>query len=587
MRKLTWNLYASHLFVVVLALCISTFWTATSVKQLYLERTGKQLEAHARLVRNILEKEPALPAAEIRRLCESFSIELHTRITVILTSGRVVGDSAIFPAAMDDHSDRPEIRAAFSERTGLSSRYSYTLEKDMIYVAVPVHRNNVIWGAVRAAVSCTVFQEILNSMYRKIAVGCTVTVLFAAGVGILLSGRITKSLAEIRQGVLYFARNNLQYRIPPGGPGEIKDLAEALNRTAARLDERINTLGGQLGILESTFRSMVEAVIVVDRDGRIMRSNQAAGGLFDFSSADSSGRDIQEIIRQVDIEQFLRRTLSSSVPVEDVLRITAGGEKFLYGHGTLLRNESGETTGALLVFNDITRLKQLENMRREFVANVSHELKTPITAISGFVETLQDGAIREPEHADRFLGIISRNVSRLYAIIEDLLSLSKIEQEEDTGQIALSWKPLRPVLENAVTVCAKGLQEKQICLEMVCKDSLSANINSELLEQVVVNLLDNAVKYSDPGGTIIIRASQSDTGVIIAVEDNGCGIRSEHHARLFERFYRVDKARSCKLGGTGLGLAISKHIALAHQGAISVNSTPGTGSIFFLRLPLF
>ena len=241
--------------------------------------------------------------------------------------------------------------------------------------------------------------------------------------------------------------------------------------------------------------------------------------------------------------------------------------------------------GALIVLNDVTRLRRLENIRRDFVANVSHEIKTPVTAIKGFVETLHDGSIRNSRDAERFLGIIGKHVDRLNAIIEDLLSLSRIEQDVEREEIVLEEGSIRDVLLTAIQVCEVKAASKNIRVALSCKEDLKARINPPLLEQAVVNLLDNAIKYSDSESTIRVQARKTNDQIILSVHDEGCGIGKEHSHRLFERFYRVDKARSRQLGGTGLGLAIVKHITQAHGGHVSVESTPGKGSTFSLHLP--
>jgi two-component system phosphate regulon sensor histidine kinase PhoR len=391
-------------------------------------------------------------------------------------------------------------------------------------------------------------------------------------------------LQEIAQGVRCFTQGELAHRIHVSGPPEITSLAESCNRMASQLDEQTVALRKQLGLLESTFRSMTEAVLVTDQDGRLLHCNQAAGRLFGFEPAAAGQREIQEVIRHADVQQFLEKTLQNTGPLEEIIAVGAGREKICSAHGCLLRSGNRQGSGALLVFHDITRLKRLETMRRDFAANVSHELKTPITAISGFVETLRDGALHGPE-AERFLEIIARNVKRLQAIIEDLLALARLEQEERQGRIALMRRDVRPVLENAAALCLKAAEEKRIVLDLICPDQLKAEINPDLLEQAVVNLLDNAIKYSPQQSRVILQAAQDKDGLLLTVQDFGCGISREHHARLFERFYRVDKARSCKLGGTGLGLAIAKHIVQAHHGTISVESAPGRGSAFSIRLP--
>jgi len=246
----------------------------------------------------------------------------------------------------------------------------------------------------------------------------------------------------------------------------------------------------------------------------------------------------------------------------------------------------GNRTGALVVMHDVTRLKRLENIRRDFVANVSHELRTPITSIQGFAETLLDGAIDLPEDARRFVRIMAAQSDRLNDIIEDLLTLSRLEQEVEQAKLPVQQARVRGVLEAAIGVCELWASKKDLRIELTCEDQLYVPINAALLEQAVVNLVDNAVKYSPEGAAVLVQAERSKSELIIRVRDHGCGIGPEHLPRLFERFYRVDKARSRKLGGTGLGLAIVKHIAQAHGGSATVESVPGEGSLFSLHLPL-
>jgi two-component system phosphate regulon sensor histidine kinase PhoR len=250
-----------------------------------------------------------------------------------------------------------------------------------------------------------------------------------------------------------------------------------------------------------------------------------------------------------------------------------------------LRDGEGPPIGVLIVFHDITRLRRLENVRRDFVANVSHELRTPITSIKGFVETLLEGPLEDTRDVERFLRIVLRQANRLNAIIGDLLILSRIERGADEATIELGMESVREVLAAAIEMCEQRASSKQIDIELDCPEDLTARINPHLLEQAVVNLVDNGIKYSPAGASIRVRAFCEAEGVAIAVEDQGCGIEAKHLPRLFERFYRVDQARSRELGGTGLGLAIVKHIALAHQGTVDVESVLGVGSTFTIRLP--
>lgn len=584
MKKLFWKLWASYLLVAGLTLTICLVIAPLLLKQVVYEQAEEQLTAQAGLLRHHLAAAQAVSRAELRQLCAVFSKETDARITIMTASGQVLADSEKKAEDMDNHGDRPEIEEALAGKTGRSLRFSQTMQEEFFYAAVPVRRDNRIWGAARVSLPAAELEGRLAVLRGKLLTAALPALLAAVLVSLLLAFRINQPLQEIAQGVRCFTQGQLAHRIHVSGPPEITSLAESCNRMASQLDEQTVALRKQLGLLESTFRSMTEAVLVTDQDGRLLHCNQAAGRLFGFEPTAVGQREIQEIVRHADVQQFWEKTLQSSGPVEEIIAVRTEREKICSAHGCLLRSENGQRSGALLVFHDITQLKRLETMRRDFAANVSHELRTPITAISGFVETLRDGALHGPD-AERFLEIIARNVKRLQAIIEDLLALARVEQEERQGRIALVRQPVRSVLENATALCLKAAEEKRICLELVCPDRLQAEINADLLEQAVVNLLDNAVKYSQPQSRVILRAAQDKDGLLLTVQDFGCGISREHHVRLFERFYRVDKARSCKLGGTGLGLAITKHIVQAHHGTISVESTPGHGSIFAIRLP--
>jgi two-component system phosphate regulon sensor histidine kinase PhoR len=331
--------------------------------------------------------------------------------------------------------------------------------------------------------------------------------------------------------------------------------------------------------------SMVEGVLAVDSNHRILNMNPAAARIFGINVTAARDRDLLEVVRNTDLRNFIAEALGSPETVEGDIVIYDPGERFLRAHGSPLRDGQGRIIGAVIVLDDVSALRRLENVRKDFVANVSHELKTPITSIKGFVETLQGGAMKNPAEAERFLEIIARQADRLHAIIEDLLNLSRIERDAEAGDIALENARLKPVLQAAIQVCEVQAVAKEIRLELECDPALMVPISPPLLEQALVNLIDNAVKYSPNGSAVRVGARQTGDETLLEVQDWGAGIEEKHQARLFERFYRVDKARSRKLGGTGLGLAIVKHIAQAHGGQATVQSEVGRGSTFTLHLP--
>jgi two-component system, OmpR family, phosphate regulon sensor histidine kinase PhoR len=297
-------------------------------------------------------------------------------------------------------------------------------------------------------------------------------------------------------------------------------------------------------------------------------------------------RSIQEAIRNSELQKFTKNALQNNEGLECDIVFYQDKERILNVHSTTLLDAKEKRIGMLVVLNDVTRLRHLENMRQDFVANVSHEIKTPLTAIQGFVETLLQDIDKTPEDTHRFLSIIDRHVLRLVAMIDDLLNLSRIEGDSKRKEIVMVQTLVDDVIRNAVQMVEARTEEKKIRIQFQCEDSLSVEMDAPLIEQAVVNLLDNAIKYSELGSTIEVHAAKRNREVFISIRDHGIGIANEHIPRLFERFYRIDKARSRKLGGTGLGLAIVKHIIQAHNGKITVESSPGKGSTFTLNFPI-
>jgi two-component system phosphate regulon sensor histidine kinase PhoR len=354
---------------------------------------------------------------------------------------------------------------------------------------------------------------------------------------------------------------------------------------AEQLYERMQIVIRQRNEQEAMLSSMVEGVIAVDTDARLISLNRAAARLFHLSAEATEGRMLHEIIRNAPLLEFVDTVLATRKSDEAELTMFEKEEKYLQVHGTVLHDAQGRGIGALFVLNDITRIRRLESVRRDFVANVSHELKTPVTSVKGFVETLLDGAMDDRETAMRFLKIISRHSDRLQAIIEDLLSLSRLEQEEDKRKLTRETSALRTILDSAVQACDLKASEKNITISLDCPADIAVTVNTALLEQAIINLIDNAIKYSDDGERVEATAAVVGDELQIKIIDEGSGIPEEHLNRLFERFYRVDKARSRELGGTGLGLAIVKHIAQIHGGFPTVESVPGRGSTFTIHLP--
>jgi len=586
-KRLLWQYLLPFLAITLLALLTASWFFIKALDQFHIEQTRKELEARARVVA-VQAHEPLrqanVSAADV--LCKKLGALSLTRLTIILPDGRVLGDSSEDPARMENHAARAEVAAALGGRLGVDTRFSSTVQEKMMYVAVPVTENGKIIGSVRASHSLARIDHTQQQVVSQV-LGIALAVAFGAAlVSLWAARRVSQPLEEMRDGAERFANGEFERRLPLYRSQELAALAQAMNQMAAQLDERIRTVVSQRNEQEAMLTSMIEGVLAIDRGEKILRINQSAAALLNLQSDAVVGRRIQEVIRKPDLQNFINATLHSQKPLETELRLVIRGEeRFLQAHGAPLRDAASREFGALIVLNDITRLQRLESVRRDFVANVSHELKTPITAIKGSVETLQSGVIDEPDSAPRFLEIIARQADRLNAIIEDLLSLSRIEQGEEQSGIHLEPTAVVEVIQGALQACQVKAQDKQVQLAWDCSPDLICRANAPLLEQALVNLIDNAIKYSNQGGEVQVTARSAGNHLALSVRDFGCGIGQEHLPRLFERFYRVDKARSRKQGGTGLGLAIAKHIVQAHGGQIAVDSAPNQGSNFTIQLP--
>jgi len=587
-KRLIWQIYPPFLVIILIALVALTWFFSRTLDDFYREEKRRGLEAQGQLVVN--QARDALVSGNISSL-ESLSIALGkqsgTRLTIILPDGRVVGDSEEAPAKMDNHARRPEIRVALEGRSGAATRYSTTLQQEMMYVALPIRSNDQIIGCVRTALPIASVDKALETVLFHVINSGILIALIAALISLWVSRRISRPLVEMKRGAERFAGGELDRRLPVYKGEEMGGLAEAMNQMAAQLNDRLQTVVSQRNEQEAVLASMIEGVLAVDHQERILRINQAAATLLGTNPELAVGRSLQEVVRKPELQRFITELLQSRTSIEaDMTLLYQGEERFLQTHGTPLRGSDGQTIGALIVIRDVTRLRRLENLRRDFVANVSHELRTPITAIKGAVETLLAGANENPEDSQRFLEIANRQSDRLNAIIEDLLSLSRLERDAESDEVARTHERLLPILESALQSCSSIAKSREVDVNLFCSEELVANVNSALLEQAVINLVDNAIKYSESRNFVTVESWQEGEQVMIKVQDRGQGISKAHLPRLFERFYRVDAARSRAVGGTGLGLAIVKHIVQAHNGGVTVHSTPGEGSVFTMSLPV-
>jgi two-component system, OmpR family, phosphate regulon sensor histidine kinase PhoR len=585
-KKLIWHLYPSYLLLILLTLTATGWFVSRSMRSFYLTQIRQDLLNQAHLLKDLVVPllEP-LHQQELDRRCKEVGGRVLTRFTVILPNGKVVGDSEAVPAQMENHGNRPEVRQALKGTVGSAIRFSGTLRQRMMYVAMPVQDQTAIRGIIRISIPTEAIDRQLRTLQIRLALGGVVITVLASLICLAISRRITRPIEAMRQGAARYAQGDLSHRLHPPETLELAGLAAAMNQMAYDLEGRIRAVVRQRNESQAVLSSMVEGVIALDPEERIMSLNEAAARLLSRSEKFLRGRSIQEVMRSRDLHHMVDTTLTEGTNTEGDITLYQNGDQIFNMRCTSLRDASGISIGALLVINDVTQLRRLENMRSDFAANVSHEIKTPLTAIQGFVETLHQGAVEDPAEANRFLGIIEKHVRRLTAIIDDLMHLSRLEQDEESRHLTMETGQVADVIHTAVGLCRSKADQKQITVEVVCEEGLTAAMDAELMEQAVVNLLDNAIKYSPAGSRVDVEARGDGQEIRIDVRDQGMGIPSRHLPRLFERFYRVDKARSRNMGGTGLGLAIVKHIIQVHGGQVTVESTQQQGSTFTLHLP--
>jgi two-component system phosphate regulon sensor histidine kinase PhoR len=588
--SITVSLYRFAVILILAILSITVAIAAHRVRSFAYHQEAEEFEDRLRLIeedfRSLFPVDSEEAQSRIDKLCKELGEREQLRLTVIRPDGIVVGDTYFEPSTLVNHASRVEIREALTGSTGVSARYSDSADQRMLYVATPVRVSGQIAGVLRASVPISTVHARLRRLWLGLLPPLLAVLAAAALVLWLPFARTRKGFVRLNVQAHSIERGNYASAIADPGWIETRQVTRTIGSMARQLYERTNTVDRQQSQERAILASMIEAVLAIDSDQRVITMNDAAAELLGVPVDAALGTRFEEVVRLGAILEFVQRAIDSTAPIVENLRIYAEeGERYLRAHGTRLVDGMGEDLGALVVLYDITRLQKLEDVRKEFAANVSHELKTPITSIKGFVETLLDGKLNDREETERFLKIIAQQTERLNAIVDDLLSLARLEQSIEREEVRLSPNELLPVLQAAAKVCEESAASKNITVHLECPIDLRTECNPQLLEQAVVNLIDNALKYSESGSEIRIQAMLRGGEVAISVQDRGCGIEEQHLPRLFERFYRVDKARSRELGGTGLGLAIVKHIALSHEGRVDVQSRPGEGSVFSIRFP--
>jgi two-component system phosphate regulon sensor histidine kinase PhoR len=582
-----YKLILPYLFVILVSFGFVGFFLTRNLEEHSLQEIKTSLINQANLIRKQISPQDIRDQRIgcLDDLAKGLSPAIKSHITVINNQGKVLADSEVPRLKVQDvenHIDRPEIRDALNDKIGEQIRYSATLKIDMLYVAVPINDKKDIVGVLRLALPLTNVQKVLSAARNAVSIALIFALALAFVVGSVLAAETTKPINRIIKACHKFSKGDFNHRIIPDSKDEIGELALTLNKMAQDIEDKINEIKLHNQHLAAIFSSMAEGVIVVDKTSRIISVNPTIEKIFAVTKKGAEENLFLEVIRNNSIAEiitdvlrkgeFISQELNLVWPIHRVLKINTS---------PIFENDT--ISGCLLVIHDISEIRRLETMRSDFIANLSHELKTPLTSIKGFVETLLDGAVNDKANSRHFIEIIQQHVERLNSLVNDLLDLSYLESKE----IRLERQDvnLKNLADEVLTGFKSHLKKKAI--EAV--NNLPANISAEAdgykLRQVFTNLIDNAIKFNKEKGTIAIYCEKLANRIKIIVEDSGAGIPSKDITRIFERFYRVDKARSRELGGTGLGLSIVKHIVELHGGVVGVESTEGLGSKFFFTLP--
>jgi len=565
-NRIFFKLFAALLLVILaggisLDIFISRVWEASLQNEIQRNLHQKALMFASRLS---VDKEHNL-----QQIAAEEAHAAGARATIIDASGRVLADSEAEPASMQNHSRRPEFAAALNGKVGDDSRRSQTLGIRFLYVAVPIPA-----GAVRLAYPLSDVESTIEKSRKALLTGLGVAFLIALAVSVIASQMIAVRLRRIVEFADQIAAGDLTARISARSGDEIGQLAAALDKTARHLERNFVALQTSQYQLETLLNSMEDAVIAIGRDARVQWANDKMDRLVPQHTR--LGAPVVETVRDPD---FLRAIRGAN---ESRKVLTARATSIVQGRIFDVTAAPMPEGGAVAVLRDLTKTARMEKTRRDFIANVSHELRTPLTSIQGYAETLLDSA--ENQHNREFLEVIRKNASRMSRLTEDLLTLARVE----SGEQRFEAEPVTPkeLLKDAVQNFREQARNYGIELQVENSSENLVSADREAIHQVFANLIDNALKYAASGGRLVLGARDVENAVEFYVRDFGQGIASEHLPRLFERFYRVDKARSRESGGTGLGLAIAKHIVLAHGGAIRAESELNHGSVFVFSLPL-
>ena len=577
--RLFYKLFGTYLVIAVLAVVIAGFFIERELRTGLTRWIEEDLMAETQII-------ALIPEGEIEKQSQALAERSRARVTLIDARGLVTLDSNGQTKDLDNHLNRSEIQEARVKGKGTATRYSRTLKMDMLYVALPLYEGSHLKGYLRLSRPLLEVDRSVDKLRFSIFQVLLLIIILSMIVAFIFSMKVISPIQEIEAFTDKIRKGDVSGMLMIDSRDEIGQLSKNINDMVAELQEKIRVANEEKWKLRAAFASMAEGVMVLDSQNRIEGLNKGMAEMIGREYADIVGKTPIEAFRNIALQDALNRFRQAGEIVLEEITLGDENPMILDVNISAVKSLPGQDPKTMIVFHNVTRLKKLEQVRADFVANVTHEIKTPLTAIIGFVETLQQGAIDDRVKAQKFLLTIHENAQRLNRLVDDLLTLSSIELGET--KLHLEGLALEDVFETALTLISLRAALKNVRIQRDVQPGLPmVRADRDRLVQILVNVLDNAVKFTSEGGSVSITASPEVQGsVVIKITDTGIGISKSELPRLGERFYRIDKTRSREMGGTGLGLSIVKHLMKAHEGSMEIESTLGKGTTVSLHFPV-
>lgn len=579
--NLFYKIFATYIIIILLAMVVVGFQSIRQIKLRLMDRIKTNLLTHAEMINLACTK------AQVNEKINRLATLSDARITLIDPTGKVLIDSEASASEMDNHLNRTEIQEARVKGTGTATRYSHTMGIDTLYVALPILDGSEVSGYLRLARPLVEIRQSIRYLNIIIFQSFVLVGVLSFIIAFIFSSRLVSPIQEMEQFTRKLRDGEISGTLLIDSSDEVGRLSRNINYMVTELREKVQAATEEKGKLEAAFASMTDAVLVLDNQGRIEALNKSFKTIFGIRRRDILGKTPLEAFRNVELQNAIERFKETGMPISQEIALGTENGFILDVNISSIQGLPRGEEKTMIVFHDVTRLKKLEKMRVDFVANVTHEIKTPLTAILGFIETLQEGAIEEKETAGKFLQTIRKHAERLNRLVDDLLTLSDIE----LGEVSFIFESVivSGVVETVISIIEPRAVDKKLHLDKNIPDDLPPILaDRDRLHQILLNVLDNAVKFTPEGESISITAADNEEGnVIVKISDTGIGIPRDEIARLGERFYRVDKTRSREMGGTGLGLSIVKHLMMVHNGRIEIESQLGVGTTVSLYFPIF